>query len=187
MPGIKREDSHDRDAISGRTIMTERTVKFGGRQVPVRGPELKVGEHAPDFRLVGNDLGEVSLKDTGGKVRLLATVPSLDTGLCDRETRRFNEEATRLPGVEVLVASMDLPFAQKRWCGAAGIERVRTLSDHRGATLEAWGALMPDLRLLARAVFVLDRENVVRYVEYLADSGREPDYKAALVAVTQLL
>jgi thiol peroxidase len=168
--------------------MTERTVKFGGRQVPVRGPELKVGEHAPDFRLVGNDLGEVSLKDTGGKVRLLATVPSLDTGLCDRETRRFNEEATRLPGVEVLVASMDLPFAQKRWCGAAGIERVTTLSDHREASFGmAYGVLIKELRLLARAVFVVDKDGVVRYVQIVPELSREPDYEAALAAAKAAL
>jgi len=167
--------------------MAERTVKFGGRQLAVRGPKLEVGQKAPEFKLVGDDLKEVSLKDTTGKVRILATVPSLDTGLCDRETRRFNEEATRLPGVEVLVASMDLPFAQKRWCGAAGIERVRTLSDHRAATLEAWGVLLPDVRLLARVVFVLDPGDVVRYVEYLPDAGQEPDYGAALAAARKLL
>jgi thiol peroxidase len=146
-----------------------------------------VGHKAPDFRLVGNDLREVALADTSGKVRVIAAVPSLDTPVCDRETRRFNQEAARLPGVEIYVVSMDLPFAQQRWCGAAGIDRVHTLSDHRGASMERWGVLIPAVRLLARATFVLDKDDVIRWAEYLPDVGQEPSYDAALAAVEQLV
>ncbi|HEY3354517.1 MAG TPA: thiol peroxidase [Polyangia bacterium] len=167
--------------------MAQRTVKFGGSPRPVAGEELKVGQKAPDFALVANDLSPVTLKDTTGQVRIVAAVPSLDTGVCDRETRRFNQEAAKLPGVEVYTVSADLPFAQKRWCGAAGIDRVHTLSDHRAATFERWGVLFPDLRLLARATFVLDRDDVVRYAEYLPDVGQEPSYDAALAAAKKLL
>jgi thiol peroxidase len=167
--------------------MAERTVKFGGHPIPVAGVELKVGDQAPDFSLVGNDLKPVTLKDTGAKVRIVAALPSLDTGVCDREARRFNVEATKLPGVEVYVVSMDLPFAQARWCGAAGVERVHTVSDHRAASMERWGVLIPAVRLLTRATFVLDQNNVVRHAEYLPDVGQEPSYDAALAAAKALL
>ncbi len=162
-------------------------IKWGGNAVDLEGAEVKVGQKAPDFTALGNDMKPVTLKDTTGKVRVFVAVPSLDTAVCDRETRRFNEEATKLSGVEVVVFSMDLPFAQKRWCGAAGVERVRTLSDHRNTSFAtAFGVLEPSRRLMARAVFVLDKDDTVKHVEYVASVGDEPNYDATLKAVGAL-
>src|SRR5512137_1108406 len=147
--------------------MVERTVELAGKQLPLAGAAVKVGTRAPDFRLTGNDLAEVTLAKTGGAVRVFAAVPSLDTPVCDRETRRFNQEVASLPGVHVYVVSMDLPFAQTRWCGAAGIDKVTTLSDHRDASFgQAWGVLIPAVRLHGRAVFVVDKTDVVRHAQY---------------------
>lgn len=158
-------------------------VQFGGKPVTLIGPEIKVGDQAPDFTVLGNDMKPVTLKDFAGKVCILASVPSLDTGVCDAETRRFNEEAANLPGVQILTISMDLPFAQKRWCGAAGVDRVVTLSDHRDASFgQAYGVLVKELRLLARAVFVVDAGGKVTYVQYVPDAHHHPDYEAALTA-----
>jgi thiol peroxidase len=153
------------------------------------GDGLGVGDKAPDFNLLGNDLGTVTRSSFEGKVCLLVTVPSLDTPVCDVEARRFNQEASGLgPDVAVLVISMDLPFAQKRWCGAAGIDRVRTLSDHRDASFgAAYGVLIKELRLLARAVFVVDRKGIIRYQQLVGEIAREPDYEAALKAAEKLL
>jgi thiol peroxidase len=120
-------------------------------------------------------------------VRILASVPSLDTPVCDTETRRFNEEAAKLPGVEILTISMDLPMAQKRWCGAAGVDKVRTLSDYRDRSFgPAYGVLIQELMLNARAVFVLDKDNTIRYVEYVKEVAEQPNYEAALVAARKL-
>ena len=158
-------------------------VKMRGNPVTLVGPKLEPGQPAPDFRVVANDLSPVTLKDTRGAVRIFASVPSLDTSVCDLEGRRFNEEASRLDGVNVYVISMDLPFAQRRWCGAAGIERVKTLSDHREASFgTAYGVLIKDLRLLARAVFVVDRNDRITYVEYVPEVTEHPKYEAALEA-----
>ena len=169
----------------------ERTglVTFGGNPMTLVGPELKVGDDAPDVEVVDNDLQPVRLSTYKGKVAIVAAVASLDTGTCDVETRRFNQEIGKLgDDVVVLTISMDLPFAQKRWCGAAGVEAVKTFSDHRSAAFgEAWGVLMKELRLLARAVFVVDREGDIRYVELLGEVGDEPDYDAALNAAKELL
>lgn len=154
-----------------------------GNPVTLIGKPIKVGQDAPDFTVIDNEMNEVSLKDTSG-VRLIATVPSLDTGVCDAETRRFNEEATSLGDAKVYVVSMDLPFAQTRWCGAAGVEDVQTLSDHRAGSFgEAYGVLIDGLRLLARAVFVVDSNNKVTYVEYVPEVTTHPNYDAALAAV----
>ncbi|HDQ99408.1 MAG TPA: thiol peroxidase [candidate division WOR-3 bacterium] len=170
--------------------MVERSglVTVGGKPVTLLGPELKVGDKAPDATLTANDLSAVKLSDHSGKVLIVSSVPSLDTAVCDVETRRFNTEAAGLgDGVRVLTVSMDLPFAQKRWCGAAGVERVLTLSDHREAEFGlAWGVLMKGSRLLARAVFVVDREGVIRYIELVGEVGREPDYEAALAVAREL-
>ena len=169
----------------------ERTglVTFGGNPMTLVGPELKVGDDAPDVEVVDNDLQPVKLSTYKGKVVIVAAVASLDTGTCDVETRRFNQEIGKLgDDVAVLTISMDLPFAQKRWCGAAGVETVKTFSDHRSAAFgEAWGVLMKELRLLARAVFVVDREGDIQYVELLGEVGDEPDYDAALKAAKELL
>jgi thiol peroxidase len=149
------------------------------------GNPAEVGAEAPDFQVLDNDLNPVKLTDFKGKVCILASVPSLDTPVCDMETRRFNEEAGALgDDVVVLTISMDLPFAQKRWCGAAGVDRVQTLSDHRDASFgEAYGVLIQELRLLARAVFVVDRQGVVTHAQLVSEITEEPDYDAVLDAV----
>ncbi|MFO7173627.1 MAG: thiol peroxidase [Bacillota bacterium] len=166
--------------------MVERTgvFHFKGAPVTLVGPEIQVGQKAPDFTAVTTDLSTFSfLRDTAGKVRILAAVPSLDTPVCDTEARRFNEEAGRLPGVEILVISMDLPFAQKRWCGAAGVEAVKTLSDYRDASFgQAYGVLIKEWRLLARATFVVDRSDTVVFAEYLSEPAQQPTYEKVLEA-----
>jgi len=164
-------------------------VTMKGNPVTLIGNEIKVGQKAPDAKLVANDLSTVKLSSLAGKVRIIASVPSLDTPVCDMETRRFNEEAGRLgDGLVVLTVSMDLPFAQKRWCGAAGVKNVQTLSDHREAAFgKAYGVLIKDVRLLARAVFVVDKNGVVRYQELVKEIATEPDYEAALKAARELL
>lgn len=163
-------------------------VSFAGKMLTVVGPRLSPGDEAPDFSLIAGDLTTRSLNDWAGKVRLVSVVPSLDTGVCDRQTRRFNEEAAALPDAVVLTVSMDLPFAQKRWCGAAGIDRVVTLSDHRDARFgAAWGTLIKDVRLLQRAVFVVGRDGRIRHAEYVVQTGTEPDYGAALAAARNSL
>jgi thiol peroxidase len=170
--------------------MTERVgaVIFGGKPATLLGNELKVGDAAPDFTAVGNDLKPVALSQLKGKVVVVASVPSLDTPTCDLETRRFNAEAVKLgPDVVILTVSMDLPFAQKRWCGAAGVDRVVTVSDHRDASFGiGYGVLLKDVRLLAGAVFVLDRQGVIRYMQLVKETGTEPDYAPVLQAVKEL-
>src|SRR5713101_5901513 len=139
-----------------------------GNPLTLVGPEIKVGQKAPDARLIGKNLAPVNLSQFQGKVRLISTVPSLDTPVCDMETRRFNEEAGKLPGVDILTISVDLPMAQKRWCGAAGVDKVRTLSDYRDRSFgPAFGVLIQEIKLDARAIFVLDKDNTIRYVEYV--------------------
>lgn len=172
--------------------MAERTglVTMKGNPITLIGDEVKVGRKVPDAELVANDLSTVKLSSLcQGKVCILTSVPSLDTSVCDVETRRFNVEAGNLgQDVAILAISMDLPFAQKRWCGAADVKNVQTLSDHRDAAFgKSYGVLMKDLRLLARAVFVLDKQGVVRYVELVKEVASEPNYQAALDAARRLL
>lgn len=165
--------------------MAEITMK--GNPVTLVGERLRVGQTAPDFTVVDNNLNPVSLSDTSG-VRIFAAVPSLDTPVCDIEARRFNEEAAKLPGVTVYVISMDLPFAQARWCGAAGVENVTTLSDHRDASFGTnYGVLIDGLRLLARAIFVVDANNKITHVEYVPEVSSEPNYDEALAAAKAAL
>jgi len=161
------------------------TVKMMGNPLTLTGGGVREGDKAPDFTALDNDLNPVGLSDYDGKVRILASVPSLDTPVCDMETRRFNEEAGELgEDVVVLTVSMDLPFAQKRWCGAAGVDRVKTLSDHRDASFgEAYGVLIKELRLLARAVFVVDRSGTLTYRQVVPELTEEPDYESVLEAV----
>jgi len=170
--------------------MKERTglVTMKGRPLTLLGDGLKVGDKAPNFEVIANDLSQVLLSSLRGKVCIISSVPSLDTGVCDRMTRRFNEEAGGLgQDVAVLTISMDLPFAQKRWCGAAGIDKVITLSDHRNAEFgAAFGTIIKELRLLARAVFVIDKNGIVRLVQLVKEVAQEPDYAAVLAAVKQL-
>lgn len=161
-------------------------ITFHQEPVTILGNEVKVGDKAPDFTVLSNDLKEVTLEDYKGKVKLISVVPSLDTGVCSEQTRRFNEEADKLNNVHVLTISMDLPFAQKRWCAAEGIEKVATLSDHRDADFgEKYGVLIKELRLLTRAIFVVNSDNQVTYVEYVDEVTSHPDYHAALEAVKQ--
>jgi thiol peroxidase len=156
-----------------------------GNPITLLGKEPTVGKAAPEFEALDNGLQPVALGSMRSKVCLLISVPSLDTPVCDMETRRFNDEAGRLgDDVVVLTVSMDLPFAQKRWCGAAGVEHVMTLSDHRdGAFGQAYGVLIKELRLLARAIFVVDREGILRYSQVVPEVTDEPDYDSALEAV----
>ncbi|UOF88607.1 thiol peroxidase [Fodinisporobacter ferrooxydans] len=163
-------------------------ITFKGNPVTLIGPELKVGDQAPNFTVLANDLSPVTLDNSKGTVRLISVVPSLDTGVCDQQTRRFNEEAANLPNVTILTVSVDLPFAQKRWCGAAGIDKVQTVSDHRDLSFgEAYGVVIKELRLLARAVFVVDQNDKVTYVEYVSEATNHPNYEAAIAAAKELL
>ncbi len=169
----------------------ERTgvITFKGNPMTLLGPDVAVGAAAPDFRVVDNALQPVTLGSSQGKVRLITVVPSLDTPVCDTMTRTFNEQAARLPeGVSVYTVSLDLPFAQKRWCGNAGIARVQTLSDYQERSFGlAYGLLIKELKLLARAVYVIDQAGKVAYRQIVPEVTAEPDYAAALAAVKQLL
>jgi thiol peroxidase len=163
-----------------------RTVTLKGNAQNVEGPELKAGQPAPDFKLQGIDMSDLTSASLAGKVHIIATVPSLDTPVCDKETRYFNESASKIPGVEIITVSVDTPMAQKRWCGAAGINNLKTASDHRTAEFgKAYGVLLkggPLDRFLARAVFVVDKQNKLAHVEYVPEIAQEPNYEAALAA-----
>jgi thiol peroxidase len=149
----------------------------------VLGPELKAGDKAPDFHAVDDSLKPVDLASTGHGVRIFSVVPSLDTPVCDAQTKRFNEEAGKMPALTIYTFSMDLPFAQKRWCGAFGVDHVKMVSDHRdGSFGQAYGTLIKDLRILSRAIFVVDKNNVLRHAEYVKEVAEHPDYDAALAA-----
>ena len=160
-----------------------------GNPLTLVGSELNIGDTAPDIEVLDNDLNPVKLSNYKGKVCIVSTVPSLDTPVCDMETRRFNQEAANLgDDIVILTISTDLPFAQKRWCGAAGVEKVVTLSDHRDAAFgNAYGVLIKELRLLARTVFVVDKEGVVRYVQLVKEIAEEPDYDAVIAAARELV
>ncbi|WP_166830696.1 thiol peroxidase [Thalassoroseus pseudoceratinae] len=161
-------------------------VTFKGNPVDLAGPELKVGDTAPDFKLQSNALEEVTLSASAGKPRIIVVVPSLDTSVCSVETKKFNDQAASHSGVEILVASMDLPFAQKRWCGAEGVENVQTLSAHRCTEFgESYGVLIQGGaldRILCRAVFVVDGSGELKHVEYVSEIAEEPNYEAAFAA-----
>lgn len=171
--------------------MSERTgiITMHGNPLTLVGNEVKAGEAAPDATLLDNDLNPVNISSYRGKVCVISSVPSLDTPVCDVETRRFNQEAAELGEyVSILTVSMDLPFAQKRWCGAAGIDRVKTLSDHRDASFgNSYGILIKELRLLARTVFVLDSEGVIRYIQAVKELSEEPDYGEVLEEIKKLV
>jgi thiol peroxidase len=158
-------------------------VTFKGTPLTLIGPEIKPGQNAPDFEVLAQDLSTVTLANSRGKTRLISVLPTQYTPVCDSQTRRFNAEAAKLSKVEVLTISADLPFAQKRWCGAAGIDRIQVLSDHREASFgSAYGVLIKELRLLARSIFVVDADGIVRYVEYVPEVTSHPNYDAALRA-----
>jgi thiol peroxidase len=159
-------------------------VTFMGNPLTLVGPEIKAGDSAPSFTVLAPDLSPVTLESSRGKIRLVSVVPSIDTPVCDQQTRRFNEEAARLPeSVELLTISADLPFAQARYCGAAGIQRVKLLSDHRDLSFgQAYGLLIKELRLLSRAVIVIAADDTIRYVECVKEITNHPDYQTALEA-----
>jgi len=163
-------------------------VTFKHEPITLIGTEVKIGDTAPNFTVLANDLSPVTLENSKGKVRLISVVPSLDTGTCDAQTRKFNESASELgENVVILTISNDLPFAQKRWCAAAGIDAVQTLSDHRDLSFgEAYGVAIKELRLLTRAIFVVDTNDKVTYVEYVPEATEHPNYEKAIEAVKAL-
>lgn len=169
--------------------MEKRTgvVTFAGNPITLVGPEIKVGQQAPDFTVLSNDLQPKTLKDYEGKVKVISVVPSLDTGVCDAQTRWFNQDVTKLSDdVVVLTVSMDLPFAQARWCGAAGVNNVITLSDHKDASFgQNYGFLIEELRLLSRGVVVINKDNKVTYVEYVPEVTNPVNFDAVLAAVKE--
>jgi thiol peroxidase len=171
--------------------MAERkgAVTLRGNPLTLVGNEIKVGAKAPDVELLDNDLKPVKISSFKGKVAVVSSVPSLDTPTCDMETRRFNTEAAQLgDNVVILTVSTDLPFAQKRWCGAAGVDKVKTLSDHRETAFgQSYGVLIKELRLLARSIFVVDKNGIVQYVQHVTEVSQEPDYQAVIAAVKKLV
>ncbi|MDQ0902696.1 MULTISPECIES: thiol peroxidase [unclassified Paenibacillus] len=173
------------------TQVQERTgvATAGGNPITLLGPEIKVGDQAPDFKVNKDLMTEVSLSDYAGKVKLISVVPSVDTGTCDAQTRRFNVEADKLgDNVVILTISVDLPFALSRFCGAAGIDKVVTLSDYKSRAFgQAYGVLIKEIQLDQRAIFILDENNTVRYVEYLTEMKEHPNYDAALDALKELV
>jgi thiol peroxidase len=169
----------------------ERTgvATFKGSPITLIGPEIKVGDNAPDFKVNKNLLEQVSLKEYDGKLKLISVVPSLDTGTCDAQTRRFNVEAGKLGDkVTILTVSVDLPFAQARWCGAAEVNQLTTLSDYKDRSFgEAYGVYIKELGLLMRSIFIIDADNKVQYVEYLGEMTNSPDFDKALEALGKLI
>lgn len=164
-------------------------VTIGGNPLTLLGPELQVGDRAPDFIVLDGDLQEFRLSDTQGRIRLVNVVPSLDTPICDQQTRRFNEEAASTPeSVVFLTISMDLPFAQNRFCSTAGIDKIRVFSDYRDRSFGlSYGLLAKEIQLLARSIFIIDENNIVRYVQVVPEIKSHPDYEAALNALKDLL
>lgn len=166
-----------------------REITLNGNKFSLLGSELKIGAAAPDFTLSANDLSDVSLKDFKGRIVILSTVPSLDTPTCSIETARFNQEAGKLGDkVKVLTVSRDLPFAQSRWCAAQGIENVQTLSDYKNTSFSKdYGVFMEGLCLLARAVFIIDAQGIIRYIQFVEEVSNEPDYKSILDNIKELI
>ena len=161
-----------------------RTTNLNGTPMKLVGPEIKVGQKAPGFAMLDIENKEVKLSDSAGKIRLLSVVHSLDTQVCDLQTQRFEHEASQFPGVVIYAVSMDLPFAQARYCSANNIQNLKTLSDHRQASFgTAYGVLIENLRLLSRAIFIIDRKDVVHYVQYVPDVSQSPDFEKALEAL----
>lgn len=156
-------------------------ITFAGNPMDLSGKEIKVGDQAPDFTTVGNDLKPVSFSNYEGKVRIISVFPSLDTGVCALQNKRFNQEAAQNKDISIISVSADLPFAQKRFCGAEGIDTAVTVSDHKDMDFgEKYGFVMEPLRLLARGVIVVDKDNKVKHVEYVSEVTTEPNYDAAL-------
>src|SRR5699024_82268 len=162
------------------------SITFNNDPVTLLGTEVKVGDKAPNFTVLGNDLSEKTLDDYKGKVKIISVVTSVDTGVCSQQTKRVNEEADKLDNVQILTISMDLPFAHGRWCSAEGVENLELLSDHRDADFgEKYGTLIKELRLNTRAVFVVDENDKVVHAEYVPEVTTYPDFDAALQAAKQ--
>ncbi|MEF3279957.1 MAG: thiol peroxidase [Elusimicrobiota bacterium] len=171
-------------------IKIKRTVTLQGRELTLIGEELKIGDKAPDFKVIANDMTPMKFYRTyKGKIVLISSVPSLDTPVCDIETKRFNDEAQKLSqDIEIITISMDLPFAQKRWCGQAGVNRVKTYSDYLKADFgKSYGILIKELRLLARCIFIVDREGIIRYIQLVKEISNEPNYEEAINALKQIV
>ena len=168
-------------------VEREGATTLQGRPMTLIGPELKAGQKAPDFQVIDSGMQPVNLSKTAKGVRIFSVVPSLDTPVCDAQTKRFNEAAAHLPNVEIYTISMDLPFAQKRWCGAFGVDNIKMLSDHRdGSFGRHYGTLIKDLRIEGRAIFVLDKDDTLRHVEYVKEVADHPNYEAVMEAVKKL-
>jgi thiol peroxidase len=151
------------------------------------GPELKPGDKAPDFSVVDMTLQSVNLAKTGNKVRVFSVVPSLDTPVCDMQTKRFNDEAAKLPAIDIYTVSVDLPFAQKRWCTQFAADNIKMVSDHKDASFgTSFGTLIKELRIESRAIFVVDKDNKIRYAQYVKEVADHPDYDAALACAKSL-
>jgi len=162
-------------------------VTLRGKKVTLVGPELKPGEKAPEFEMTDQTLGSVNLAATSGRARIFSVVPSLDTPVCDAQTKRFNDAAAQLENVDIYNVSMDLPFAQRRWCSSFGVDRVKMLSDHKtGSFGSAYGTLIEEHRIETRAIFVIGPDDVIEYVEYVSDVSNAPDYDAALDAARRV-
>ena len=163
-------------------------VTMKGKPVTLIGTEVRVGQSAPDCTLIANDLSEVKLSSFKGKKVLISVVPSLDTGICDIQTRKFNEEATKLgSNVVIVTVSVDLPFAQKRWCGQANATNIKVLSDYRDRTFgEAYGVLIKELKILTRSIFIVDEKGTLRYKQIVNEITQEPNYKEALDALKNI-
>ncbi|MEP6535163.1 MAG: thiol peroxidase [Bryobacteraceae bacterium] len=172
------------DEVQERTAGTT----LQGTPMTLLGPELKVGDKAPDFEAINSSLQPMNLEKTGNAVRVFSVIPSLDTPVCDAQTKRFNEEASALPGIEFYSVSMDLPFAQKRWCGAFGVDNVKMLSDHKSGSFGShYGTLIKELRIESRAIFVVDKDGVIQHAEYVKEVADHPDYESALNKAKELL
>lgn len=184
------ENINDEIKEEAKKETVRRTVTMQGRPVTLMGEEMKVGMTAPDFKVTDNEMLPMKFSRTyKGRVTIISAVPSLDTPVCDLETRRFNKEAEALgPEVSVLTISMDLPFTQRRWCGAAGVKAVRTYSDYQKADFgKSYGVLIKELRLLARAVFIVDKDGIVKYAQIVPEVSKEPDYEEVLNAVRAMV
>ena len=159
-----------------------------GKPLTVVGPELKAGDPAPDFEAVDISMQPVTLAKTGNKVRIFSVVPSLDTPVCDAQTKHFEDTAAKLDGVDIYTISMDLPFAQKRWCSAFGVDHIKMLSDHKNASFgENYGTLIKDLRIESRAIFVIGKDNKIKHAEYVKEVADFPNYETALSAAKSAL
>lgn len=165
----------------------ERTVTLKDKPLTVIGPELQVGEKAPDFELIDQKLAPVNLSDTSGRARIFSVVPSLDTPVCDAQTKRFNEAAGRLSGADFYTVSMDLPFGQRRWCNSFGVENIKMLSDHRSGSFGlAYGTLIEDQRIESRAIFVIDKDDIIQYVEYVKELAHAANFDRAIAELEKI-